>query len=567
MKIFVKPIGLSVVVCVLALVTFFGIKGEEVDVFVTRAPRAGLLSMEQQLVLYPLPYIINAVRKVYAPVGEFDALTANDSLNLPVASQAPTTQLSNGQIVVINGQPYLYDGVRGKWLTISRQMVWAARDGAVTNAYLNTFDGISTRSTGYTLPADATITGMTVASNGNTWLVASVGGDFATLSAALASPSVVNGDTILIAPETFTIASQINVSKSVTIRGCGTGATIQTAGTAVDPVRVLNITVGNVVIKNLTVKQRKTTNTSIECSIQVNAPGATGIVIDGITTVETMEFGIIMSAAEWSIENCELNYVGPTGNTNRLIAVSGNNGNSRIVNNRFTPSTDAAPGRTIFCLLTGGATYSGSILMDGNVQLGTGALRQFMLQEDFTGPLGGFELYISNNQYLDYNGGIISFGSVGMLNLFSSIVVVNNVALNNSGKGLVTLDGFGAGVNPGSTSWVFSGNTLINPGVTAPGFADATGTPGLIGYNTSVFIPLSIAYSTIVPPPPAQAPRFTLQARINGCPTVLASLPVFSQSGATTSLNVDVDALDQLQFYLDGTAYKPTAGIEYAYRA
>ncbi len=541
----------------------------------TRAPRPPSL-LNMPFALYPLPYIINAVRKVYAPVGEFDNLTVNElarltdltvsgiadfsvaSFYLPIAAVAPTTNLSEGV-------PYVYDGVRGKWLSIDRQMVWAALDGAVTNAYLRTFDGISTHATGYNVLAPATITGITVASNGNTWLVASVGGDFVTLSAALASPSVVDGDTILIAPETFTTLAQINVNKSVTVRGCGTGAIIQTAGAAGDPDFLLLVTVGNVVVENLTLKQRKNPNSSIASAIQINAPAATGIIIDGVT-VETMEFGIAVTAAEWSIENCELRYEGPLGNNNRLIAIYGNNGNSRIINNRFFPSVDPAPGRTIFCLVSNGP-HSGSILMDNNVQAGLGNLRQFMIQDTFVGPLGGLQFYISNNSYQDYLGGIIFYDGAGMLNLFSSIVIVNNQALNASGKGLITLDGFGGpGLNPGSTAWVFSGNTLTNPGVTAFGFADATGTSGLIGYSTSVFAPQSISYSTVVPLPPSQSPRFMVQVRKNGCPTVLASLPIYTFSGSTRTLNVDVEEGDWIQIYLSGTAYMPTAGVEFAYR-
>lgn len=546
----------------------------------TTAPATPLFS------LYPLPWIANVITKVHSPLVETDTLQVTDQahvnnmdaiglvnftaarLLLPVAQAAPVTGAA-GQVVVIGGIPYIFDDTRGTWISIDRETVWAARSGSVTNDYLRVFDGISSRTTGYQVLRDSVITGLSVASGGTTWLIASVGGDFTSLSAALASPLVVNGDTLLLASETFTVTSQVNVNKSVTIRGCGPNAVIQTAGTAIDPVRVLYVTVGDVAIKNVTVKQRKTSNTSIESAIEVNAPGATGIAISGHVMVETMEFGIIMHAAEWSIEDCTLEYQGPPNNNHRFIAVYGTNGNCRIINTSFTPSSDPAPGRTIFCLLTagGGDTYSGSLLINNNTQVNGGNLRQFMTQESFSGVPGTFQLYVSNNTYTDLNGGVTFFGGAGMLNLFSSIVISNNHAFNGVGKGLVTLDGIGAGVNPGTTTWYISGNTLVNPFVTAIGFADATTAPGLIGYNTSVFMPLLIPYSTIIPPQPVTPPRFFLEVRANGCAGVLATLPVYFDSAISTTENVPVEVGEWLQFYIAGTALNPTAGIEFAYQA
>ena len=550
-----------------------------------RAPRAPT-PLTPLLSLYPLPWIANVITKVHSPTVETNVLIstdqahvnnmdatglvnfANAQLVLPVESGAPVTGTA-GQIVVIGGMPYIFDDTRGVWISIDRETVWAARSGSVTNDYLRIFDGISSRATGYQVLRDAVITGLSVASGGTTWLVASVGGDFTTLNAALASPSVVNGDTLLLASETFTVTSQINVNKSVTIRGCGPNAVLQTAGTAGDPVRVLYVTVGNVAIKNVTVQQRKTSNTSIESAIEVNAPGATGIAISGHVMVATMEFGIVMHAAEWSIEDCTLEYQGPPNNNHRFIAVSGVNGSCRIINTSFTPSSDPAPGRTIFCLLTagGGDIYSGSLLINNNTQVGGGNLRQFMTQEAFPGAPGAFQLYVSNNTYTDLNGGISLFSGAGMLDLFSSIVVTNNHVFNGAGKGLVALDGIGVGVNPGSTTWYMSGNTLVNPGVTAVNFANATTSPGLIGYNTSVFAPLLIPYSTVIPPQPITPPRFILQVRANGCEGILATLPVYFDSAISTTENVSVEAGEWLQFYIAGTALNPTAGIEFAYQA
>lgn len=487
-------------------------------------------------------------------------------LILPVSNVTPTTNLVEGSIVDVGGLLYMYDATRNVWLSVDRHIVWSARAGSVTNGYLRLADSVPTNATGFLVMRTATITGMSVSSGGNVWFVASVGGDFPDLQTALASGSVVNGDTIKLNSEIWTTPTQINVNKSVTIEGCGVCPEIRTAGTAGDPVNVLNITVGNVVLKNICVNQRKTTNTTLESAIDINAPGATGIVIRDSIALTTMEYGIKIDAVnQFSIENCVFNYQGAAGNTHRFIAVFSNNGNSRIINNQFTPSSDS-PARTIFCALLAGP-YAGSLLLQGNVQLVGGNLRQFYIQEGFAGAAGGFQLYFSNNSYNDTNGGIIFFaGAPNPLNLFSSIVLANNTVSNGAGKGLVGFDGFGAGLPSGLTTWYVDGNVIANPAITAPGWASASAVPGLIGFNAAVFAPFMIIFSSTIPTPPAPPVKFTAQIRLNGCPTVVSSMDLYDNNGFETNLNVPILAGDRIQTYLSGTAINPTVGVEYAYR-
>ncbi len=488
-------------------------------------------------------------------------------LVLPVAATAPVTDLVDGAVVDVGGFLYMYDATRAAWLSIDHPLVWFARSGSSTNTYLNILDGISSRSTGYLVTRDATITGISVNSGGNIWYVASVGGDFPDLQTALASPSVVNGDTIKMAAETFTTLTQITISKSVRIEGCGAGPVIRTAGTTDDPTHVLYITVGNVALVNLDVEQRKTVNTSVESAINVQAPGATGIEISGTTSVTTMEFGIVMHAAQFAIENCDFHYQGAAGNNHRFIAVYGNGGNSRIVDNDFVASSDAPTARTIFCLLTAGVgdTYAGSLIMSNNTQTG-GNLRQFFLQESFTGAAGGFGLYFANNTYNDANGGIIFYDSANLLNLFSSIVLTNNTVSNGAGKGLVGFDGYDVGVLPGTTNWYINGNTIANPTISQPGWASACAIPGAVGYNTAVFAPFTITYSSVIPTPPSRPATFAIEVRKNGCPAAVLTATLYALYGWANGINVPVDSGDRLQTYVAGTAINPTVGLEYAYR-
>lgn len=486
-------------------------------------------------------------------------------------STLPATPGVAGQIFSSGNELYSFDAVRNKWLAVNRQQLWAGYNGVVTDAYLAPFGGWNTNSTGFYIPRDATLTAFYAVATGNIWRIASVGGDFPTLTAALASPSVVNGDTLLLAAETFTTPAltTINVNKSVLITGADkTLSVLQTAGAGNDPTTLMSITTGNVYLHNFTLKQRKTTNTSIETALSINAPGGNGIVLNNVR-IETMEFGVsIANAPNWSIQKSQFVYNGPAGNTHRLLAISNHSGTCSITENTFYPSSDSPTPRTIFCLVTGG-THTGSLEISNNVQSG-GDLRQFFVQEDFSGPAGGFALYINNNTYIDNNSGIAFFmGAANQLNLFSSITVASNNCTNGHHKGLINLDGAGGPfASPGTTTWRIANNIIANPGVTAPGWADATGGAGLIGYKTAVFTPpLTIPYSTTIIPAPDPYANFSIEVRLNGAATPIAILPVTGFASYIAAMNVDVGAGNMLQFYLSGTASKPVVGLEYAYRS
>ena len=61
--------------------------------------------------------------------------------------------------------------------------------------------------------------------------------------------------------------------------------------------------------------------------------------------------------------------------------------------------------------------------------------------------------------------------------------------------------------------------------------------------------------------------NWTIEARVNGIPITVASIPVNAGYGANTQLNVDLSAGDILQFYLNGSGVKyPMCGVEIAWR-
>ena len=58
------------------------------------------------------------------------------------------------------------------------------------------------------------------------------------------------------------------------------------------------------------------------------------------------------------------------------------------------------------------------------------------------------------------------------------------------------------------------------------------------------------------------------EVRKNGVPITLISVPIVSSFGSDTTLNVDVDAGDHIQFYMNGTGVDhPIIGVELAWRA
>ena len=83
-------------------------------------------------------------------------------LELKPKAALPTTGLQDGQIAVKDGILYIYDAVRGKWLSVQREILIFGRRRRVRNQYLNFAVGnLSSNNSGYRLPRNATIVAMT----------------------------------------------------------------------------------------------------------------------------------------------------------------------------------------------------------------------------------------------------------------------------------------------------------------------------------------------------------------------------------------------------------------------
>jgi len=91
----------------------------------------------------------------------FDGPADSPSFVLDPETSAPSSNLTDGAISYINDVLYVYDGTRGKWLSVDRVSYTAARNKRnSSNIYMRVSDGVPTSVTGIRMLRDGTITGI-----------------------------------------------------------------------------------------------------------------------------------------------------------------------------------------------------------------------------------------------------------------------------------------------------------------------------------------------------------------------------------------------------------------------
>ena len=283
------------------------------------------------------------------------------------------------------------------------------------------------------------------------------------------------GDLIQLAAGTYTVASALTIAKTLTLKGAGQAATIvQTAGAAGDPVVLLTISVSNVVVQDLTLKQRKTTNTSIEATVSITAgTGSSGHFFEAVT-VETMEFGIVIRSDGWQINNCHLAYVGPNNSTRRLIGVYRSAGQGLFTNSTYDSGQNGIiTGNTrVFTVLS--TTGLPSEVLSGYLRLGyitsvnSYPMQQFFNCEWFQN--GGSPLtFCVDNCNTKTNGSsgetsafIVWTQTQPTLSQCAQVNLQSNTLSNVHGKGAFALNGASGLGTPGSTTFYASGNTITS---------------------------------------------------------------------------------------------------------
>jgi hypothetical protein len=332
---------------------------------------------------------------------------------------------------------------------IEGDLFYKTSNGLNTGSKLETwvYDGTTwvkvdekTYASGSILAANACVGTLIDIPTGNTNDVKTVGtgGDFADLQTALANTSVVD-NTILRLVSNLTTSTTINVTKKVIIDGNGFNLESDTA----NPVTMLNITAGATIKDFGKISHLKTTNTSVETVISINSPDPVYIYNN---TIELQEFGIVTRGSFFIGKNT-FKYVGASlTNSHRFIMLNGNSGESRIYENNYECSVMPATTRYsnfIYATSTTGTVYEGKLFINNNIQT-AGNLRQFYLHD--SGVPNNMELYVANNTFNDFNGGIGIFG-VAVYNGYKKIGIYNNTQGADSAgnyKGLFFVDGTGA---------------------------------------------------------------------------------------------------------------------------
>jgi hypothetical protein len=358
------------------------------------------------------------------------------------------------------------------------------------------------------------------APTGTTWTVGTLGGeDYPDINTALANASVVNGDRLLLSAQTFT-STAITVSKQVTIQGAGLASTVvQTAGAAGDPVTLITISTSNVTLRDLTIKQRKTTNTSIETAVSITAgAGSSGHYLEAVR-VETMEFGVVIRSDGWQINNCELAYVGPNNSTRRLLAIYRSAVQGLFTNSTFDSGQDGIiTGNTRVVTVTTGASPPDEVL-GGYLRLGNITpsnaypVQQFFNCDYFAPAAAALTFYVDGCTTNETSAFVVwtCANTQPPLAQSASVVMSGNTLTNVHGKGVYALNGAHAVIgNPGTTTFYADSNTL---GATAfiPTFVSGVSAPAnateaaQVGYDTLRWSNPSQPLQPSLPVPPAPA--------------------------------------------------------------
>ena len=333
-------------------------------------------------------------------------------------------------------------------------------------------------------------------------------GDFPTIEAALASPSVTDGSTLFVAAENFIIPNStgIVISKQVKIYGAGAGYTVlSTNASASAPTYAITVRVNDVTLYGMTIRHLTTNNTSVESAILVKGLGIPSSLIANFVMdsciVEYIEFGVTILADNFQLSNSTLSYVGPNNSTRRAIGiyrsagicfVSGitfNNNNS-TGNLRAIQLASSSPANTV-------EIFSGDLVLLNNSQTTGATLSQFFIQENWSGvATNDFSIYAIGNSFNELSAFIALYGVVSNFgNLLNKIVVKNNTFANVPGKGMIAIDGAGSsltfrdfnnlpiymsGNSPSQRSWRYDFTPAINS------------TYNSTGYNNTVFLPVTI---------------------------------------------------------------------------
>lgn len=277
---------------------------------------------------------------------------------------------------------------------------------------------------------------------------------YATLQDALTA--AVDGENILVKAGTYLVSSTIAINKQVKIVGEDKDLVIfETAATTSAPVSMFNVSVDNVALAKMTIKHKKTSNTSVETAVVASGGGFPQTRIQNFImencVVEYAEFGLTVRAESWCVRNTTFTYAtGSVSNSCRAIGIYGNKGSSFIkdvfLKNDVLNGTASRP---FYLTSTTGSnpneTTSGKLVIEGTTHVGP--LAQFFNQDNQQSEgAGTFELQIKNNVINESNLFAAFYSAAANAGeMFSSITLSGNSISNlhavDGGKGLYGVAG------------------------------------------------------------------------------------------------------------------------------
>jgi len=265
--------------------------------------------------------------------------------------------------------------------------------------------------------------------------------DQTTLIQAISESST--GDIVMLTSD-ITLTATLTINKSIKLDG-NIARIIQSTADASEPVNLINVTANNVYItSNVTIKHRKTTNTSIESCITSNTTGFVSM-----ANIEFMEAGYILRGS-FNISG-KSTYTGSLANNHRHMIVYSLSSPSIIQNVIYDFPQEATVRDSFIYMSVAGADYFESTLKVTNcIQLDkTKTMRQFYLIDTLQKTVNGHpKLIFENCQFNDVNGGIGLIAPINTtpLDFFSGISIISCIqgdAGIASYKGLIYLDGSG----------------------------------------------------------------------------------------------------------------------------
>jgi prefoldin subunit 5 len=337
-------------------------------------------------------------------------------------------------------------------------------------------------------------------------LVVGAGEAYASLQDALIA--AVDGQNILVKAGTYLVSSAINVTKQVKIVGEDKDLVIfETAASTSAPTTMFNVSANNVALAKMTIKHKKTSNTSVETAVVASGGGFPQTRISNFImescNIEFIEFGMTVRAEDWCVRDSQFTYAtGSVSNSCRAIGIYGTKGNAFIKDNFL--KNDVLNGtafRPFYLTSTTGTnpneTVEGKLVLEGTTHVGP--LAQFWNQDNQQGSAGSFELQIKNNITNESNlfaGFAAAVANSG--DMFSSITLSGNTISNlhavDGGKGVFGV--YGTAAFRTSALIVHASNNTLGQEIYRTGWVSVEGTT--VGRETGT-PSFSVSLDSVIP--------------------------------------------------------------------